>query len=388
VDADADLILVGGGLANCLIASRLRALRPELRLLVVERGPTLGGNHTWSFHGSDISPEQLKWLEPFIETSWQGHEILFPDRERSLPGSYHTIFSERVDQRVSAALGDSIMTGMEVSAVDADRVQLSDGRVLRAPAIIDGRGDPGSRDLDVRFQKFFGMVVELAEPCGLERPILMDARLPQEDGFRFMYSLPFTPTRLLIEDTRYSDTPTLDIEPMRAAIHAYAEQRNWRIVDVLREEQGALPVVLDGDLAAFWRGAPGVPRSGIRAGLFHYTTGYSLPEAVRLADDLALEQDLNSRALYKLIRKRSFRLWRRGRYFRLLNRMLYLGSPPDVRYVMLEYFYRLPTKTIDRFYAGALTRMDKLRIVTGKPPIEVPRAIRSLLNIPTVDNPS
>jgi lycopene beta-cyclase len=384
---DADVILVGGGLANCLIASRLQALRPELRLLIIERGPALGGNHTWSFHGSDVSPAQLEWLEPFIEASWQGHEILFPDRERSLPGSYHTIFSERLDQQVAAALGDAVLTGVEVARVEAERVELADGRLLSAPTVIDGRGDPGSRALDVRFQKFFGMVVELAEPCGLERPILMDARLPQEDGFRFMYSLPFTPTRVLIEDTRYSDTAALDIEPMRSAIHAYAEQRGWRIVEVLREEQGALPVVLAGDLKAFWRDAPGVPRSGIRAGLFHYTTGYSLPEAVRLADDLAGERELSSAALYKLIRKRSFRLWRRGLYFRLLNRMLYLGSPRDVRYVMLEYFYRLPSNTIDRFYAGALTRTDKLRIVTGKPPIEVPRAIRSLLNMPTIDSP-
>ena len=226
---DADLILVGGGLANCLIATRLRALRPELRLLILERGQALGGNHTWSFHGSDINPSQLQWLQPFIEASWQGHEILFPDRERSLPGSYHTIFSERLHEQVLAQLGDAILTGIEVVDVNADRVALADGRVLNAPAVIDGRGDPGNRDLDVRFQKFFGMVVELAAPCGLERPILMDARLPQEDGFRFMYSLPFTPTRLLIEDTRYSDTAGLEVGPMRDAIHAYAERRGWRI---------------------------------------------------------------------------------------------------------------------------------------------------------------
>jgi lycopene beta-cyclase len=53
-----DVALVGGGLANSLLAYRLRELRPELDLVVVERGPELGGNHTWSFHDSDLSPTQ------------------------------------------------------------------------------------------------------------------------------------------------------------------------------------------------------------------------------------------------------------------------------------------------------------------------------------------
>lgn len=39
---DADLILVGGGLANGLLALRLRQQRPELRVLLLEQGETLG----------------------------------------------------------------------------------------------------------------------------------------------------------------------------------------------------------------------------------------------------------------------------------------------------------------------------------------------------------
>ena len=38
----ADVVLVGGGLANGLIALRLRALRPELRVVIVERDARLG----------------------------------------------------------------------------------------------------------------------------------------------------------------------------------------------------------------------------------------------------------------------------------------------------------------------------------------------------------
>ena len=39
----------------------------------------------------------------------------------------------------------------------------------------------------------------------------MDATVPQRDGFRFVYTLPFAPDRVLIEDTYYSDG--LDLDP-------------------------------------------------------------------------------------------------------------------------------------------------------------------------------
>jgi lycopene beta-cyclase len=52
------LILAGGGLANGLIAWRLRQLRPQVRVLMIESGSSLGGNHTWSFHDSDLTTDQ------------------------------------------------------------------------------------------------------------------------------------------------------------------------------------------------------------------------------------------------------------------------------------------------------------------------------------------
>ncbi len=51
---DVDYALVGGGLQNGLLALALRAARPAARLALVERGATLGGNHTWCFHAGDL----------------------------------------------------------------------------------------------------------------------------------------------------------------------------------------------------------------------------------------------------------------------------------------------------------------------------------------------
>ena len=375
---DADLILVGGGLANTLIASRLRARQPQLKLLMLERDETLGGNHTWCFHGTDVNENQRAWLQEFVVKDWTGHRIVFPHLDREVAGSYHAITAEQLHRVATAQLGDAIVTGVEVTDVGPESVSLADGRRFTAPAVIDGRGDPGGHDLDVRFQKFLGLVLEVEEPCGLDAPLLMDARVPQLDGYRFMYSLPFGPRQILVEDTRYSDTPALERESMRAAILDYAAGRSWRVARVLREEEGVLPVVLGGDLKAYWQAAPGVPRSGIRAGLFHYTTGYSLAEAARLADDLAGFSRFRSAELYQFVRARSFRLWRAGLYFRLLNRMLFLAGEPAQRYRVFEHFYRLPDPLVGRFYAGRPSWPDRVRILSGKPPVPVGRALGSL----------
>jgi len=267
-----------------------------------------------------------------------------------------------------------------VTALSDTGVALGDGTRIAASAVVDGRGDTGRGHLELGFQKFLGQTLALDAPHGLGGPVLMDATVPQEDGFRFLYTLPFGERRLLVEDTRYSDSPGLERDAMRRAIEAYASSQGWGIRRVEGEEEGSLPIVLSGDIEAFWdSGVRGVPRSGMRAALFHPTTGYSLPEAVRLADAIAASADLRGPALYALTRVRSREAWKRGRFFRLLNRMLYRAAKPEGRYRVLEHFYRLPEPLVGRFYAGRLTFRDKIRVLSGRPPVPVGRALLALL---------
>lgn len=374
-----DLILVGAGLANGLIAWRLKQRRPEISVLVLEAGPSAGGNHTWSFHATDLTRDQLKAIDTLIAHRWPGYDVRFPALSRTLPGDYLSVTAERFAAVLKDALGERLRTDAPVAEVTPRSVTLDSGERLDAGAVIDGRGYRPSPHLTVGFQAFLGQQWQLVTPHGLTRPILMDATVDQQGGYRFVYSLPLSETELLIEDTHYADSAGLDTERARANITRYAEAQGWQLATLQREEHGSLPITLAGDFDAFWAPLAEQPVSGLRAGLFHATTGYSLPAAMALADHIAHDIPLEAPALSARIRRFAASHWREQGFFRMLNRMLFLAGEPDERFRVMQRFYGLDAGLIERFYAGRPRFADKARILCGKPPVPVGEAARAVL---------
>jgi lycopene beta-cyclase len=381
--ASADALIVGGGLASSLIALRLKRTRPDLKIIVLEREQRIGGEHTWSHFATDVSPAISEWMGPLIVHDWPGYDVRFPTHRRSLPTRYRAITSARLHAVMSELLGEDAWLGVEAAEVRAESVRLVDGRRLAAPLVIDARGPRRSRHLALGWQKFLGQEVRLAAPHGLIRPIVMDATVAQLDGYRFLYVLPMGADRMLIEDTRYSDGPALDRAQLARDIAAYAAAEGWTIADTIREEVGVLPIALAGDIDAYWDEPTGpAADAGMRAALFHPTTGYSLPDAARQAEAIAALPRLTTAAVRAAIIQMSKTAWKDRAFYRLLNRMLFRAAEPTKRYKVLERFYRLPVPLIERFYAAEATLGDKLRILSGKPPVPIGRALACLSEAP------
>jgi lycopene beta-cyclase len=378
-----DLAIVGGGLAGGLIALAVHAGHPQAEIRLIEGGAHLGGNHLWSFFASDVIPADRWLIGPMISHSWTRYDVAFPDHSRTLKSPYHSIESRQFERVVLAALpASSILLDRQAIEVTHTTVQLADGDQIEAKGVIDCRGTGDLSTLQLGWQKFLGRELVLRRPHDLERPMVMDATVAQQDGYRFVYCLPFAPDRIFVEDTYYSDDRTIDAPTLGSRIDAYVAARGWQIESIAREESGALPVAIGGDFEAYWRsGGHGVAKAGMRAGLFHPLTSYSLPDAVRTAALVAQSSNFEGVALHDLLHRYAARTWRSRRFYRLLAAMLFKAAEPEERYRILARFYRLDEGLIRRFYAANSNLGDKIRVMTGKPPVPIGRAVRAITGV-------
>lgn len=375
--SDFDIILLGGGLASGLTALRLAALRPELRVAIIEAGERIGGDHIWSSFDTDMTPEQRAWTAPLYARRWESYDIRFPKYTRRFDLGYASARSAHLDAAVRAALpAERILTGAPAVMFDAESVTLEDQRTLTARVVIDGRGQIKTPALELAWQKFVGLEIETERPHGVTRPMVMDATVDQIGGYRFVYVLPWDARRLLVEDTYYSGDSQLAESTVKARLADYADAAGWGPYRELRTESGVLPLTLGGDIGALLAEGPeGVPQFGMRAALFHPVTGYSFPDAVKTADLIAGLPRFDPALLKSALAAHAQRHWQQGWYYRLLNRFMFKAAEPAERYRVLQHFYALPTPLVQRFYAGDTTRTDKLRILIGEPPVPVSRAL-------------
>lgn len=388
-----DVVIVGGGLAGGLIALALHRHAPDCRFVVIEAGRSLGGHHRWSWFATDIRPKARALMAGFDLNGWdEGYDITFPAYGRTLPTSYRSLASAEFHAKLIAELpSEQVMLGAKADTVDAGGVTLTDGTRIAAKRVIDCRPFRASEHLAGGWQVFLGQQFRCEEPHGLTRPVIMDASVdqlaPHGNGaaYRFVYVLPLSPTEVFVEDTYYADQPKMDAEVLKGRVAEYARRNGWK-GEVVDSEAGILPVISGGDFNAALKeiAIPGVALAGARGGFSHPLTSYTLPFAVdnalAIAKLIASRPALTGDELAAFCQRRAKRHWRATGYYRMLSRMLFEAAQPDKRVVVFEHFYALQGKLVERFYAGRSTWPDRLRILTGKPPVSIPRAIRALFS--------
>ncbi|QIQ85287.1 lycopene beta-cyclase CrtY [Erythrobacter sp.] len=388
-----DLVIVGGGLAGGLLALALTRMAPGVRFLLVEAGKTLGGNHRWSWFETDLAPENAALLSEFPLKSWdEGYDIAFPGYGRTLGTSYRSLASEDFHRHLANVLpGESVLLGKRVAELDAGGVTLVDGSRIGARRVVDCRTFKPSDKLAGGWQVFLGQHIRCHEPHGLTRPVIMDATVdqlaPHGNGaaYRFVYVLPLSEDEVFVEDTYYADHPRMDREQLAARTRAYAREKGWR-GEVIGSETGILPVISGGDFDGVIEDLriPGVAVAGSRGGFSHPLTSYTLPFAAANARDIAALlaecPETSAEDLAFFCEERARRHWRETGFYRMLSRMLFEAADPERRVNVFEHFYGLSGDLVERFYAGQSTWPDRFRILSGKPPVAIGRAMRAMVS--------
>lgn len=355
------MIIVGAGLSGLMTAWRCLDVNPDLQVLVIEASDRIAGDHTWSFNLTDVAPELRAWIKPFIAYQWDRYDVKFPKRERTLDIPYCTGNSDTLRACVAPHIKSGrlqIQTRTTWSGEDASQ------------PVIYATGFERRDDEIPGWQKFVGRVIKTNEPHGLDHPVIMDATVEQIDGYRFIYLLPFSETELLVEDTYFSDTPHLSENEITSRLEDYIQAKGWGDHTLLRTEKGVLPMMMATDRN------DSRPSIGLAGGFAVAATGFTVPHAVEMSDRIAQiisAEGINAvEGSVEILRQEHIS---RERYPRLLNRMFFRAASPEKRYTILQRFYGFKEGLIKRFYRNGLTRRDKARILIGKPPVPVTKAL-------------
>lgn len=387
-DSTLDAAIVGGGLAGGLIALALHRARPEFRIRLIEAGKTIGGNHRWSWFASDLSPEGTALMQDFRQTRWDaGYDVRFPRLKRTLETAYHSLASSDFHEGLMRMLPEAaLMLGRRAASLDARGVEFEDGTRLNARMVVDCRSFAPSEHLRGGWQVFMGRHMRLDEPHGVERPVIMDGDVdqlaPHGNGaaYRFVYVLPLGAHEIFVEDTYYADDAKLDRSALSGRIDQYCHGQGWSEGTPVGHEAGLLPVLTGGDFKAYQDEVriPGVAIAGARGGFTHPLTSYTIPIAVENALAIAREADLPGTQMAALMEMRARSHWRRTAYYRMLARFLFFAAEPGRRVDVFERFYGLGQGLIERFYAARSPVRDRVRVLWGKPPVSIPRALGAI----------
>ncbi|MEQ9379627.1 MAG: lycopene cyclase family protein, partial [Pirellulales bacterium] len=342
------------------------------------------------FHKTDIPEKAWQWMCQLPYREWNSYHVEFPDFSRKITLPYCSISSRELARHLlessakvacepryeNATPGEGgsdhnvqrdkqleIRLGAKAIHYDSNQVSMSDGSVIQADVVIDCRGR-FSHVLPHRggFQKFFGFEFRLDSDWPQTCPTLMDGRVDQTDGFRFIYVLPFDPRRVLVEDTRFSDNSNLDRKDCWDRVYSHFRRHYGGHYEVVREESGCLPMPFSREYMPM---AGNPLRGGYAGGWFHAATGYSLPLAAKFADSIARSSPDEVAAIEELANRNRFQ----AAFARQLNRLLFHLVKPEKRWQIFRRFYdSLDHGAIQRFYSHEFTKLDAARILIARPP--------------------
>ena len=355
--------IIGAGCAGLSLARRLVERFPRISLDIYEPRPGLEHDRTWCF-----------WRMPGcvvdddITHRWDRLAVRAEGRTVELDCSampYCHVPAGRFLERALAEIHGRarVHFGASVEQVSSS----GGGAVLRITGddsehafdhVFDSRPVAASTERRGLLQHFIGLELEFATPVfNAGCATLMDFDVDQSLGLHFMYVLPFSPTRGLVESTFMTPRrePTPEYEGL---IHAYCRDRLGAApTSTIRMERGVLPMIASGELAPSSRTVWNI---GGRAGVARPATGYAFDAIQRDSANIcdALENGRSRPGLP------------RSALITLLDRML-ISLLRDRQELgpraFASLFSKAPARSIARFLSDQPSAADVLRIIASVP---------------------
>lgn len=356
-------IVLGAGLAGLSLAVALVRAGVREEILVIDRRTDFGRDRTWCTWAAPDTP--------FLDLAthrWETWEVRTEHgaaraTSRRRPYLYipSDVFYAAALDELDRAPNVSLHLGETVLEVGDGWARTDSGNLTGA--VHDGRAGLRSAPSGL-WQTFLGWEVEAEAPVfDPGAATLMDYRTPQHPGgVHFIYTLPFSRTRALVEHTSFAPEgiPAAERE---AALRAHLPEA----FAIVRKERGRLPMSAEPVTALPW---PRTTAIGIAGGALRASSGYAFSRV-----------QAHSRAIARAVATGSRLPGRAGLRRRTALDAIFLqalaGDPGAFPEHFRTLLARVPADAFARFMSDHSTPLDEARVMAALPAVPFARAAAS-----------
>ena len=368
-----DYIIAGAGCAGYSLLYHLLQdpILSKKKILVVDANFNKGNDRTWCFWEDQAGPFEL-----IVCKKWSNIEVLKGTIQRLLPTApfeYKMIQGIDFYQHISAfAKGfDNVeWVASKILSIDAEHngaiVHLEDGAANADYVFSSIHGDRIQSPL---WQHFKGNVVEFDVPV-FDKSVarLMDFNVPQMDATAFMYLLPLTDKKALVEYTLFSPT-ILETAEYDHVLNAYMEEHyKGQAYTIVHTEQGAIPMTTKKMTSTI----SNVISIGTMGDAVKASTGYAFQfiqeQTQQIVNQLKLNQSLDASVHYT-----------RHQFYDAV--LLYILEHKKMAgdEIFARIFKKNDAATVFKFLSNTSNLMEDIRIMLSLPTqIFLPAAIKVL----------
>ena len=362
-----DMLICGGGAAGLILAYRLHQ-DPHFKnhtILILDSDSKNANDRTWSFWEQEEGP-----LESIVKHQWNHAVFKAPSCHQKLtldPYSYKMIqgidFYNFIHPILKANPSIEFLQ-TKVTSIESEkkfsRVHTEAGS-FEAPHVFSSLYNPNWVSSQKRYpvlqQHFLGWVVETETNCFEAGEItFMDFDIPESGETRFMYVLPFSSKRALLEDTFFSAT-VKSKETYETAIKNYLKKIDAGTYRIVEKEQGSIPMTA---YPFHQHNTSSLLHIGTAGGWTKASTGYTfqntLEQTERLVSFLKSGQALNQ-----------FHSSSKFAFYDLLFLDVLARYNADGQRLFQLMFQNNPVQRIFKFLSNKTSFLDDIRIMRSFP---------------------
>ncbi len=348
--------IIGAGCAGLLLA---QAFDRNQHVDIFDPAPVPRPDHIWSYW--DFGETYFRLPRTMAKGNWRYWDIVTPDGASRLSGHnarYRALSSADYEKHLLAYIEqhqnshliahkvDRCKAGTGMVALEADKA--TERKYKRVFDTARYQAEPNGL-----IQHFLGQWVTTAANCFDTSVVtLMDFRVPQSHGIHFIYILPISRRRALVESTVFSAAP-LPPDWYRTQITTYLKQYYpGRVFSVDAEESGRIPMA---ELKPKIRDAA-IP-VGLAAGALRASSGYAFAQIHRQIATMR-----QSGFHYAEAGASGFERWMDRIFLRVLSR-----APERASELFLRLAQRLTGDEFGQFMNGRAPWRVTLKVIRAMP---------------------